>query len=300
MPTNRWSTQILVPVVWDVKTKPETTEQTLIVCTDGEELFNEHFVNGKYQGQNELTMPFSFIVLGGSPCPRGKFYEVEYTEGEQYGLFNRALIQAVDPETDLPLIVGMLRHKGILKSEIFTRKAYLREDIDAVNICRCSIDKDDNDDPCCYGGIVRPRPEDTVSIHDKVLGKDPSFPEFADQAVCLWYYAADHCREEWIDGKRDQFDTKPIFVSGGTNVMDPAFAEMRKAELAELQEHIESAAEIAQDYGLEFLFCHETDEKNPDNGSPIVYLTRSCTPDFFSTLVKYIIAEISNEPHEQG
>lgn len=287
MSTNHWSTQILVPVVKDVNTDPDTTEQTLLVCIEGQKLFNERFVNGKYAGMNELTMPFSFILLGGNPCPRGKFYEVEYTEGEKPGHIHRALIQAVDPVTDLPLLFGMLRHKGILKSEIFTRKAYLREDIEAVNIVRCS-DEEDGNGPCCYGGIVRPRPEDTVSIFDKVLGKDPSFPEFSSQSVCLEYYAADHCREEWIDGKMDKLETQPVFVAGSSNVMDPAFAEMRNEDLSDLIDCINEARQIANDYGLQYLFCYETGQRNPETGYATVNLMNRCSETFVKGLVSFI------------
>lgn len=281
--TKSWSKQVLVKYEYR-KGEEVHTENALIVCNQGLDLFQKEFIDGKFEGQNQLAIPFDIIVLGGHPCPRGKFYEVEYTIGGNTGLMHRALIQAVDPVTDLPLVMGALMHKGHVHSFIVTHKAYLRDDIDAVRIVSCSRDKDLND-TCIYGSHVTPR-EEQYSILDKVQGKDPAFPNFG--AVCLELYQSDHSQEVWIDLKLDKFETKPIFVCGSSNVFDPAFKEQRDEDLAELLDHINEASQLAQEYGLQHLFCYETGVKHPDTGAPAVNLMYSCTNEFATATAKFI------------
>ena len=56
------------------------TNNTLIFCRKGRDLFKQHFIHGIYEGKNELFTPYKFILLA-SPdgCPQGQFYELEYT-----------------------------------------------------------------------------------------------------------------------------------------------------------------------------------------------------------------------------
>ena len=293
--TNSWSKQVLVQD--ECREGEEVrTENALIVCNQGLDLFQKEFIDGKHWGDITPILPFDFIVLAGHPCPRGQFYEVEYTIGGKTGLMHRALIQAVDPVTDLPLVMGALMHKGYVHSFIVTHKAYLRDDIDAVRIVSCSRDKDLND-TCIYGGHVTPR-EEEFSILDTVIGRDPSAPFMVKGAVCLELYAAEHCVEVWLDPD-DKFETKPIFVCGSSNVFDPAFKEQRDEDLAELIEHLNAASQLAQEYGLQHLFCYETGVKHPDTGEPAVNLMYRCAPEFATITAKFI--EQKNEQnHEQG
>lgn len=283
--TNSWSKQVLVDDKY-IAGGEERTEKTLIVCNRNLDLFQQKFIDSDYWPDMNPIIPFDFVCLGGVPCPRGEFYEVEYTIGGKTGVMHRALIQAVDPVTDLPLILGVLQHKGVISNGIVTHKSYLRNDIEAVRIVGCSKDEENND-YYISGGYFKPK-ERAHSILEKVIGKDRSFPEFESQAVCLEYYAADHCHEVWIDGKMDKFDTKPVFVCGSRNVFDPTFAEMRDEDFANIKEYLDIAFELAQDYGLQCIFCYETGNNNPETGHRTVNLMNCCTTEFASVLAKHI------------
>lgn len=293
--TNSWSKQVLVKD--ECRQGEEVrTENALIVCNQNIDLFQKEFIDGKHWGEIDPIMPFDFIVLGGDPCPRGKFYEVEYTLGGKHGLVHRALIQAVDPITDLPLIMGALMHKGKVPADIVTHKAYLRDDIDAVCIVGCHEDEASKG-AYIVSGHVTPR-EEEYSLLDTVIGRDPSAPFMAKGAVCLEIYSSDHCVEVWLDPD-DKFECKPIFVCGSSNVFDPAFKEQRDADLSELLDHIKDAAQLAQEYGLQYLFCYETGAKHPDTGSSTVNLLNCCNTEFATATAKFI-EQKNEQDHEQG
>lgn len=293
--TNSWSKQVLVQE--EYRTGDEVrTENALIVCNQNLDLFQKEFIDGKHWGDITPIIPFDIIVLGGNPCPRGKFYEVEYTIGGKTGLIHRALIQAVDPVTDLPLVMGALMHKGVVPADIVTHKAYLRDDIDAVRIVGCYKDEE-TEDAYIGGNHITPR-EEEYSVLDTVIGRDPSAPFMVKGAVCLELYAAEHCVEVWLDPD-DKFECKPIFVCGSSNVFDPAFKEQRDEDLAELLDHIKEASQLAQEYGLQHLFCYETGVKHPDTGAPAINLMYRCNTEFATATAKFI--EQKNEQnHEQG
>lgn len=290
--TNSWSKQVLVREECR-KGDEVRTENALIVCNQNLDLFQKEFIDGKHWGDITPIIPFDFIVLGGNPCPRGKFYEVEYTLGGKHGVVHRALIQAVDPVTDIQLIFGAMKHKGAITDDIVTHKAYLRDDIDAVRIVGCYYDEE-TEDAYIGGNRITPR-EEEYSILDTVIGRDPSAPFMAKGAVCLELYAAEHCIELWIDPD-DKFEWKPVFVCGSSNVFDPAFKEQRDEDLAELKEHIDQAIELAQEYGLQYLFCYESGDANPDTGNRKVNLMNCCTTEFANGVALFI--EKNNEKTE--
>lgn len=305
--TNSWSKQVLVQE--EYRTGDEVrTENALIVCNQGLDLFQKEFIDGKHWGDITPILPFDFIVLAGHPCPRGKFYEVEYTEGDKYGLIHRALIQAVDPVTDLPLVIGALMHKGYVHSFIVPHKAYLRDDIDAVCIVGCHEDEATKG-AYIVSGHVTPR-EEEYSILDTVIGRDPSAPFMVKGAVCLEFYAAEHCVEVWLDPD-DKFERKPIFVCGSSNVFDPAFEEQRREDLAELKERIDDAMQILNDYGLQHvIYCELGEPTKGDDGkthTPALIAHRG-TPGFIYSLHEFLLKKYNDESdaaansanHEQG
>lgn len=292
MPHNSWSSQVLVSEECR-KGEEVHTENALIVCNQNRDMFEQEFVYGKFKDQNQLTMPFSFIVLAGTPCPRGKFYEVEYTLGSEYGVVHRALIQAVTPEEDLPFILGALKHNGALpeKDDIVTHKAYLRHDIDAVRIVGCYHDEETHD-TYIGGSHVTPR-EEEYSVLDTVIGRDPSAPFMVKGAVCLELYAADHCREVWISPD-DKFETQPVFVSGGSNVFDPAFAEQREKDLSEVLDSIVHAVELLNDYGLQYIIAYQDGKRHPETGHKTVNLMNCCNSEFIHALDAYVTEQLNN------
>lgn len=293
--TNSWSKQVLVK---DECRKGDEvrTENALIVCNQNLDLFQKEFIDSKHWGEITPILTFDFIVFAGTPCPRGKFYEVEYTIGGKTGVMHRALIQAVDPVTDLPLILGALIHKGVVPADIVTHKAYLRDDIDAVRIVGCYKDEE-TEDAYIGGNHITPR-EEEYSVLDTVIGRDPSAPFMAKGAVCLELYGAERCIEVWLDPD-DKFECKPVFVCGSSNVFDPAFAEQRKEDLTELIEHINEARQIAHEYGLHYIFCYETGERHPDTGNKTVNLMNWCDNEFVESLALFVTKQ-NDSGSEQG
>lgn len=283
--TTDWSKQVLVSE--ECREGDEVrTENALIVCNQNLDLFQRDFVDGKFKGQNQLALPFDFIVLAGTPCPRGKFYEVEFTIGREFGLMHRALIQAVTPEDDLQLILGALQHDGALpygSDSIVTHKAYLRHDIDAVRIVGCYID--DADGTFIGGDHITPR-EEKHSIIGALIGEFP-------YSVCLELYASEHCREVWISPD-DKFETKPVFVSGGKNTLHPAFEEMRKKDLAEVIDNMERAVELLNDYGLQYIIAYQDGKRHPETGHKTVNLMNSCNSEFIHALDAYVTEQLNN------
>lgn len=205
------------------------------------ELYRRNFMNGKYKEKDELVVPYDMVVLLGDFSPRaGRFYELEYTLGPKCGMVYRALIQAVNPVTDLRLIVGGLQNNNVLPKDLCPYKARLT-DIDMVHIGGCY--NDDEDGVVFHGGVTEAKDGDT-SVLDYLLKYSTD--------LCLYYYRGDH-REAWVH-RTDKFDTPDIFVCGSDNVNDPAFAQQREADLDEMTDCIERATEIASEYGYDYLF----------------------------------------------
>lgn len=282
MPKNKWSEQILIEEQVECNDTLKT-EHVLHVCISGQQLYRDAFINGKYKDKNLLRLPFDFVVLGGVPCPRGKFYEMTYTEGGKHGVVRRALIQAVDPVTDLPLIVASLKHDHVIPADIVPHEAYIRDDIDAVNMCYCQ--KDENGTAFWHGGhIVDEHPY--ISILNTVSGDEHSFPDFKGcHAVCLEFYAGDHCREFWIE-ERKSYDCHPIFVCGSSNVNDPEFAERRQLDMEDMQDCLCRLLDIASDYNLEYFICLESGRKDEDGKSLVTVSKSSGCDALLSQLLK--------------
>lgn len=284
---NDWSSQIIAKTTYNIGDE-KRTGNVLIVCNRNQSLFKEKFLDGNHWPEEDLTriLPFDFICLGGAPCPRGQFYEVEYTIGGKHGIMHRALIQAVEPVTDLQFVIGALKHQGILPADIVTHKAYHRDDIDAVRIVECYHDEE-IDDTVISGAHITPRDEE-YSILDTVIGRDPSAPFMAKGAVCLECYASDHCVEVWLDPD-DKFECKPIFVCGSSNVWDEAFAELRREDLAELQDLIDDAIQLLNEYGLQYLICYENSKRVEGTDRQQVNLMNRCVPEFATAIADYLV-----------
>lgn len=293
--TNSWSKQVLVSEECR-KGDEVRTENALIVCNQNLDLFQKEFIDSKHLGDITPIIPFDFIVLGGNPCPRGKFYEVEYTLGGKHGVVHRALIQAVDPVTDIQLILGTLNHKGAITDDIVTHKAYLRDDIDAVRIVGCYKDEE-TEDAYIGGNRITPR-EEEYSILDTVIGRDPAAPFMVNGAVCLELYAAEHSIELWIDPD-DKFAWKPVFVCGSQNVWDEAFAEQRQEDLAELQDHIGDAIQLLNEYGLQYLICYENGKRVEGSDRQQVNLMNRCVPEFATAVAEFINQKQTDDADEQ-
>lgn len=221
--------------------------RVLNVCTSGMELYRKHFKEGKYKGADELIAPYDMVVLLGDFSPKcGRFYELEYTIGDKYGYIHRALIQAVNPVTDLRLVVGGLQHANMIPKDIVPHKAFLT-DIDRVHIGGCYNDPEEG--LVFQGGMTEAKDGD-MSLLDYIIKNSSD--------ACLYFYRGDH-REAWIH-RTDKFDTPDIFVCGSDNVNDPAFAEQRASDLQEMWDNLYEAERIAEDYGLSFFYMWEEDK----------------------------------------
>lgn len=245
--SKKWSEQTLTEQSFKVQENGQEvvkSQNVLQVCTSGMNLYRKYFVEGEYKGKNRLIVPFDMVVLAGNPCPDGRFYELEYTIGSQYGYIYRALIQAVNPVTDIRLIIGKLIASNILSKEFYPRKAWLRDDIDMVCIGGCYVDPEDG--PTLSHSIHEATDSD-MSVLDFALGKGG---DHGPNDVCLCYYRGD-CREVWISG-HEKFDTPDIMVCGSDNVNDPAFAQQRAADMMELRDHLAEIQSLCNDYSIPF------------------------------------------------
>lgn len=237
--SKKWSEQTLSEQSFtDIENGTEVvkTQCVLSVCTSGMELFREHFMqNGR---QDALRIPFDFIVVGDKHCPIGQFYEMEYTIGGPQGLIYRALIQAANPCTDLRIIIGALINGNILPKDICPHKAFLRDDIDAIIVGACT--DDDEHGISLYGSK-------TISGEP-----DQSYADFikSEGSASFLYYRGDALKLTVDDGF--DFQLPDIMVCGTSNVNNPAFARQREADLREMNELLDEALGIANDYNLSF------------------------------------------------
>lgn len=245
--SRKWSEQCLVENTFGYKEENgnEVTNKLncLNVCLMGKELYKKEFIEGKYKGKDMLGMSYDFIVEAGDMCSKGRFYEVEYTIGQGY--IYRALIQVVNPVTDLPLIIGVLKKKNILPSNFKAHRAWLREDIGCVCIGNCSRDED---------GEVS-----FYSSHNEARNCDTSVLDYAvkNNSCCIYYYRGD-MHEVWIPKECDCSKEK-VFVCGISG-NDPDFAEERERALEEMWANLSEATQIACDYGISFFSAFQTDE----------------------------------------
>lgn len=249
-----------------------------MVCNEGKELFRKDFADGKYKGENTLVVPFDFIALCDATTPRGKFYEMEYTTGGRYGMVCRGLIQAVDPTTDISLIVGALKHKGCLPQDLVPHNAYLRDDIDCVQVCGCSPDEEDG--TCTYGPVVSDNnPE--ISVLDFALGEAMDYPG----EISLKFYD-NHLATEVSIGSEEKFHCDPILVWGSDNVWDEAFKEQREEDLASLRDSLEDVKELCGKYRLQYLLsvqmCPIGKKKTP------CFVDFNCTDEFVDPLFDFL------------
>ena len=219
----------------------------LYVITSGLELFRKEFIEGdkKFSGKNQLVCPFDFVALAGDLCPEGRFYEMEYTLGGPHGVVYRGLIQAVNPCTDIRLVLGTLIARNYIPQDIYPRKAWLRDDIDAV--CQGDCFRDEDNTPMCGWGTRYAKDSD-ISVSQYV--------EKYHDAV-IYYYRGDH-REPIV--KSEYADKAPkIFVCGSENVNDPEFLHQREADMEELANLLSEAKTIIQDYNVPHFLVVATD-----------------------------------------
>lgn len=240
---NSWSIQSLTEQTFTTKDEAgkevHIKNNVLTVCISGIELYKKHFLEDKYKGKDRLVLPYDFILLGGDLCPRGEFYEIEYQTADDCSVY-RALIQCVDPVTDLRIMLGCLKRNNILPDSFKPLRAWLRSDIDKVYIASCVEDK--------IGEIIVNGAY--YGIHDDRMDERPSVEEYTMNnrgQCCLYYYRGDH-REYWVNPSDTEL-IDPIFVCG-VNGNDPEFAEKKEADMEELQSHLDEAMSIARDYDL--------------------------------------------------
>lgn len=241
--SKKWSEQSLVEetfVAYENGKEVKNKKNVLVVCTSGMELYKKHFKEGKYKGKDRLVVPYDFVLIGGDMCPKGEFYEVEYFLGEN-GMVYRAIVQCVNAVTDLRVMLGCLRRKGILPENFNPIRAWKRWDIDMVHIASCY--KDESGEVCTSGGMYGVN-DDRM---DERMSVDEYVKRYSDQC-CLYYYRGDH-REFWAkDGDKEL--VKPIFVCGSENVNDPEFADKKAADMEEMKECIDRIVEITDDYNM--------------------------------------------------
>ena len=249
----KWSEQILVKQesFTTLKNGKEVEEKknVLYVCTSGMEMYRKNFIEGKYKGKGSYLVPFDFIVLAGPMmCAEGKFYEVEYTIGE-YGVVYRALIQAVNPVTDIRLILGTLKRYNKLPAGFTAQEAILRSDIEQVCIGSCYYDKDEKEPIFTFG--TREAKESEQSIVEQMFDKE-RFPNFGD-AACFEYYRGD-VNEVWARPE-DKEAMPPVLVYGGNNVDDEAFAQKRDYDMFDLKDAFDLVTELCNKYKIpHFMF----------------------------------------------
>lgn len=246
--TKKWSEQLLVKQTFGHKAENGDVVKKelncLQVCLSGKDLYNREFRNDKYKGKNMLALPFDFIVQAGDMCPEGRFYELEYTIGE-YGVVYRGLIQAVDPVTDLQLIIGTLKSKNLLPADMKSHRAFLRDDIDVVCIGNCS--KDEDGEAAFYSGHKEAK-DGTKDDGTRMSVLDYAV-KYGNLGCNIEYYRGD-CREVWIPRACDCSKEK-VFVCG-VNGDDPDFAEKREAELQAAMELLDEVQAILTDYNIPF------------------------------------------------
>lgn len=248
----KWSEQTLVEQSFtDIENGKEVdhVKNVLTICTSGLEHFRKDLMEGDGMNNN-LIVPFDFLAMAGDGCPKGSFYEMEYTIGGPSGVYYRGLIQAVNPVTDIRLVVGGLQHANILPKDLVPHKAWLRDDIDVVCIGACVFNIDTNQYEL-HGRNYTPS-DVSDSVLDHVLGKS------GDGCVHIDYYRGDV--HEVTIKHNDKFVTPDIFVCGSDNVNDPVFASQRKADLEEMLTHIDEAICIAQQYNIPYFFLYDTGE----------------------------------------
>lgn len=255
--SQKWSEQVLVEESFGHMDKDGNevikTLTCLNVCISGKELYKKEFIDGKYKRKKMFTLPFDFIVENGDMSPKGSFYELEYFIGER-GMVYRALIQAVDPVTDIPLIIGTLKHNDFLPADFSPKRAYLRDDIDAVCIGNCS--KDENGEACFMSGHNE--------AHDGTMddGERLSVLDYAlrhSVTGCNFNYYCGDCIEQWIPEECDC--SEKIFVCG-VNGNDPEFAEQRECELDMMTDNMNDALATLRDYSVPHLLIWQDSEGN--------------------------------------
>lgn len=254
--SNKWAEQCLVENTFGHKDENGNEVinklNCLQVCLSGKELYKKEFMEGKYKGKNMLAMPYDFIVEAGDMCPKGAFYELEYTIGE-YGMVYRALIQAVDPVTDLPLIIGVLKKKNLLPANFKSHRAWLREDIGAVCVGNCS--KDEDGEACFYSGHNEAH-DGTMDDGTRLSVLDYAV-KYGNLGCCIYYYRGD-LREVWIPQECDCSKEK-VFICG-VNGDDPAFAEKKAKDLDEMWDLLSQATEIARDYAIPYFYIWQSED----------------------------------------
>ena len=227
----------------------DVTMDCLNVCLTGKELYRKAFLEDKYRGKDKLVVAYDFIVILGNPGPSGgAFYMVEYTIGE-YGVMYHALVQAVKPAEDLPLIFGTLKSKNIIPNNVKVHRAWKAVNIDAVCIGSCGRDEDG--EAVFTSGCVEAKECDT-GLLDYVL----HYPEWG---ACLEYYRGD-CKEVWTPREVDCSKEK-IFVCG-VNGDDPEFAERKAKDIDEMWSDLASATEVADDYGVNYFYIWQKDDNH--------------------------------------
>lgn len=237
----KWSEQILVEESLKVQDEAEKKINVLYVCNNGMNIYRKEFIEGKYKDKCE-EVRYDFIVLAGVPCPQGDFYEVEYTIGA-YGMVYRALIQCVNPVTDLQLVLGCLKRNNMLPEGFTVHEAFL-SGIDRVHVGSCS--KDDNGEAVICYGTDEPKP-DEPSIRERVQQEG-----LIASSCCMEYYRGD-VREIWIE-PTDTFD--PVFVCGSDNVNDEAFSKQRAADQEEATMFVTSLAQLLDKYKRPYIMAY--------------------------------------------
>lgn len=254
--TKKWAEQALVEQSFGHKDKNgnEVVKKmnVLFVCTSGMELFRKDFMEDKWKGEDRLVMPFDFLVEAGDMCPHGAFYEVEY-QIEGNVRMCRALIQAVKPEDDLPLIIGTLKLRNLLPENMKVHRAWLRDDIDAVCVGMCTKDEQGETE------FFHSHNEAKDGVLDD--GERLSVAEYSEKhmGACLYYYRGD-MREVWTCTLwSDRVKLEKVFVCG-VNGNDPEFAQRKAEDMERLKYLMSDVLEIADDYQLRHLVVMENGE----------------------------------------
>lgn len=246
-----WSEQLLVAEEFDKTLADGTTvtetENVLKVCTHGQDIFKKEFVDGKYEQKNKLIVPFDMFCLAGGDCPNGKFYELEYQiEGNSW--VYRILVQAVNPVTDIRLLLGAVKKAELLPEGFRPGKAYLRDDIDKVVIGGCEAD--------AAGGAYHHGDVYTSGVDSEQGSLLDICSSSAGAGVTVEFYPG-QLPVQVIAVSSDMELMPKIFVAGSENVSDPEFAEQREKDLDEMMTCLNEAMGIAAEYDLQYLICIE-------------------------------------------
>lgn len=237
-------------------------DSTLIYCRKGAVRFNQLYAT---QGEPEA---FNFMILAGKNCPQGQFYELEYShhcyekDGNllPIGPVRHALIQAVNPDTDLTIMLSAAKRTPIFRASqsIYPIQAYLRSDIERVQLVACV--KDDTGEPSIIGPYREAIP---VSTDAADVGRTPSTVLNAmmrsdnDDPIDFELYTGPDLYT-FSAQDSDLTGMDPIFVCGGENVFKPCFAYKRQQDMQEMIDLIEQAIEIANCYNLEYIISMQT------------------------------------------